>query len=349
MEFGIYHEFVSLTGRPDSEAFAEAFGIVDAAEQYGLDVMWLAELHFDPARSVLSAPMVVAAAIAGRTERMKIGTSVQVLPLNNPLRIAEEGATLDQICHGRLIFGAGRSGVAKTYEAYNISYAESKERFNESLEIIERAWKEPIFSHKGKYYQFDDVSVVPRPYQRPTPEIRVAAQSPDTFPTLGEQGRPMFLSVRHENANMFLSHVDIYQKAWAAAGHPGRGRVYLRAAGFVAPTEAEARARYEPTLMHHYRSQAKLLADSARRLNTPADSPRWKTVARLETITFDEAVKGSVLLGTPDMVTEQLKALEKELGLDGIQFEFNGGGKVEPAHEKESLRLLCQEVKPAFK
>ena len=348
MEFGIYHEFVSQPGRPDSQAFADAFGIVDAAEQYGLDVMWLAELHFDPARSVLSSPMLIAAAIAGRTERMKIGTSVQVLPLSNPLRIAEEGATLDHICQGRLIFGVGRSGVAKTYEAYNISYAESKDRFNEALEIIERAWKEPTFSHTGRFYQFDDVSVVPRPFQQPTPEIRVAAQSPDTFPTLGEQGRPMFLSVRHENANMFLSYIDIYQKAWAAAGHPGRGKVYLRAAGFVGPTDAEAHERYKPTLMHHYRSQANLLEDSARRLNTPADSPRWKTVERLRTISYEEAIKGTVLVGSPDTVTTRLKALADELGLDGIQFEFNGGGKVQAAHEKEALRLLCQEVKPAF-
>ena len=348
MEFGIYHEFVSLPGRPDSDAFREAFGIVDAAEQYGLDVMWLAELHFAPARSLLSSPMVVAAAIAGRTERMKIGTSVQVLPLNNPLRIAEEGATLDHICQGRFIFGVGRSGVAYTYENYNIPYSESKERFNEALEIIERAWNQPTFSHKGKYYEFNDVSVVPRPFQQPSPEIRVAAQSPDTFPMLGEQGKGMFLSVRHENANMFLSYIDIYQQSWAAAGHPGRGKVYLRAAGFVAQTDAEAHERYKPTLMHHYRSQATLLEDSAKRLNTPADSPRWKTVERLRTITYEEAIQGTVLVGSPETVTRQLKALEQELGLDGIQFEFNGGGKVEPAHEKEALRLLCREVKPAF-
>ncbi len=348
MEFGIYHEFSSLVGRPDSLAFQEAFDIVDAAEDYGLDVMWLAELHFDAPRSVLSAPMVVAAAIAARTRRMKIGTSVQVLPLSNPLRIAEEAATLDQICHGRLIFGAGRSGVAKTYEAYNIPYAESKERFNESLDIIERAWKETNFSHSGKYYKFEDVTVVPRPYQQPTPEIRVAAQSPDTFPTLGEQGRGMFLSVRHEDARMFLPYIDIYRKAWSDAGHPGRGKVYLRAAGFVAPTAAEARARYEPTLIHHYRAQARLLADSARRLDTQADSPRWKTVERLETITYDEAINGTVCVGTPDMVIEKLKALETDLGLDGIQFEFNCGGKAEHAHERTSLRMLCQDVMPAF-
>jgi alkanesulfonate monooxygenase SsuD/methylene tetrahydromethanopterin reductase-like flavin-dependent oxidoreductase (luciferase family) len=349
MEFGIYHEFVSLTGRPDSDAFAEAFDIVDAAEEYGLDVMWLAELHFDAPRSVLSSPMVVAAAIGARTKRIKIGTSVQVLPLSNPLRLAEEAATLDQICHGRLIYGVGRSGVAKTYEAYNVPYAESKERFNEALEIIERAWTEIGFSHKGKYFQFEDVTVVPRPYQQPMPEVRVAAASADTFPTLGEQGRPMFISVRHEDARMFAPQIEIYRKAWVDAGHPGRGRVYLRAPGFVASTAAEAHARYEPTLIHHFRAQARLLADSSRRQNLSADNPRWKTVARLETITYDEAIKGTVCVGTPDMVTEKLKALDKDIGLEGIQFEFNCGGKAEHAHERESLRLLCQEVMPRFK
>src|ERR1700689_4145461 len=139
MEFGVFHEFPSLVGRPDSAAFEEAFDIVDGAERWGLDVIWLAELHFDPERSVLSSPMCIASAIAARTKRMKIGVAVQVLPLCNPLRIAEEAATVDQISHGRLIFGVGRSGVAKTYEAYGVPYAESRERFAETLEIILKA------------------------------------------------------------------------------------------------------------------------------------------------------------------------------------------------------------------
>ena len=83
---------------------------VDAAERLGLDVMWLAELHFEPRRSVLSAPLSIASAIAARTRRIKIGIAVQVLPLCHPLRLAEEAATVDQLSHGRLIFGVGRSG-----------------------------------------------------------------------------------------------------------------------------------------------------------------------------------------------------------------------------------------------
>ena len=149
MELGIYHEFPVLPGRSQAECFAAGFDIVDASEEYGLDVMWLAELHFDKRRALAASPLVLGTAIAVRTERIRIGTSVQVLPLANPLRIAEEAATLDHVSKGRLIFGVGRSGVVKTYEALNIAYSESKDREIECLEIIQRAWQEDNFSYKG--------------------------------------------------------------------------------------------------------------------------------------------------------------------------------------------------------
>jgi len=348
MEFGVFHEFPSLVGRPDSEAFEEAFDIVDGAERWGLDIMWLAELHFDPPRSVLSAPMCIAAAIAARTKRIKLGIAVQVLPLGNPLRIAEEAATVDQISRGRLIFGAGRSGVAKTYEAYNVPYSESKDRFTETLEIIEKAWSQKVFSHSGKYYRFDDVSLTPRPYQQPGPPIRVAATSPDTFTTIGAQGKPIFLAVRHEDARMFAPQIETYRKAWRDAGHPGNGHVSLRAPGFIAATADKARAEVEASLIHYYRAQGALLMDSARRTGLGPDDKRVKTSQRLTEITYDEAIAGSVFIGTPDSVSDQIRALQADLGLDGVLVELNCGGKVAHAHEMEALRLLCQEVMPRF-
>ena len=95
--------------------------------------------------------MTVAAAIAARTSRIKIGIAVQVLPLCHPLRLAEEVATVDQLSRGRLIFGVGRSGVVQTYDAYGVPYAESRDRFAETLDIVKRAWTEPRFSYRGKY------------------------------------------------------------------------------------------------------------------------------------------------------------------------------------------------------
>src|SRR5262249_27240696 len=112
MEFGMFHEIPAIPGRNANGGFEESLAQAEAAERFGADVMWLAELHFEPNRSLLSAPLSIASAIAARTRRVKIGIAVQVLPLCHPLRLAEEAATVDQLSRGRLIFGVGRSGVA---------------------------------------------------------------------------------------------------------------------------------------------------------------------------------------------------------------------------------------------
>src|SRR5436309_2572957 len=165
-------EFPPVGAGGDGAAFDQALAEVETAERVGLDAVWLAELHGAPERSVLSSPMMAAAAIAARTSTIKIGIAVQVLPLSHPLRLAEEAATIDQISHGRLIYGIGRSGVVRTYEDYGVSYAESRERFAETLDILRQAWTERKFSHEGKYFSFRDVSVTPKPYQKPYPELR---------------------------------------------------------------------------------------------------------------------------------------------------------------------------------
>lgn len=349
MEFGIYHEFPSLDGLSDDVAFRDAFALVDAAEEWGLDVMWLAELHFDPARSVLSAPMCVASAIAARTTRMKIGIAVQVLPLCNPLRIAEEAATVDQISRGRLIFGVGRSGVAKTYEAYNVPYAESRLRFTETLEIIQQAWTRPAVSYAGRYFSFQDVAVTPRPYQADGPPIRIAAASADTFAGIGTLGKPIFVAIKHEDARLLAPNIRAYRDAWRAAGHPGNGSVHLRAPGYLAATHDAARDEAEASLIHYYRSQAALQLDTARRDGVDGTDKRVTAAERLNTITYDEALLGSVLIGTPDSVAQGLRSLRDDLGLDGIMLEMNCGGKIPLQREEAALRLLCQEVIPSFR
>src|SRR5271155_1446656 len=155
-EFGMFHEFHRPPGTSQEAAFDEAFRQVDAAERWGLDAMWLAELHTAPDRAVLAAPLTIASAIAARTRNIKIGTAVQVLPLCHPLRLAEEAATVDQISKGRLILGVGRSGVVSTYDAYQVPYDESRERFAETLDIVKAAWSQPRFSYEGKYHSFHD-------------------------------------------------------------------------------------------------------------------------------------------------------------------------------------------------
>src|SRR5213592_2522580 len=227
MEFGMFHEFPSMPGRGETEMFDESMAQVDAAERWGLDAMWLAEIHFAPERTYLSAPLSVASAIAARTRRMKIGTAVQVLPLCHPLRLAEEAATVDQISHGRLIFGVGRSGFPRTYEAYGVPYGESRVRFAETLEILKKAWTEDPFSYSGKYYSFQNVRATPKPYQKPWPEIRIAANSPDTFPAIGKLGHGVFVAVRLGTLSELAPNIKAYREGWKEGGHPGEGQVFL--------------------------------------------------------------------------------------------------------------------------
>jgi len=347
MEFGMFHQFPVVPGQSQTDAFEQAFHQVDAAERYGLDAMWLAELHVDPARSMLASPMTIASAIAVRTSRIKIGIAVQVLPLCHPLRIAEEAATVDQISGGRLIFGVGRSGLPRTYEAYGIPYAESRDRFAETLEIIERAWSQPRFSFEGKYHRFDDVAVTPKPRQKPLPPIRVAASSPDTFAAIGRLGYPIFVMPRGTFADM-ASPIESYREAYSAVGHPGRGQVYMRVPLYVAETYERARSEPESSIMHFFREQAARLRASANRAGTSASEGRAERAAMLDTLTYDDALRGKIIIGTPDMVADQLHGLQETLGLDGILAELNTGGRIPHDCVVRVLQLLCQEVMPRF-
>src|SRR3954465_4833850 len=156
MEFGIFHEFWSTGAASTQEAFKNSFAQIAAAEEWSLDALWLAEIHMNPTRSLVSAPLTVASAIAARTSRIRIGTAGQILPLGHPLRLAEETATLDQISGGRLIFGVGRSAFPRAHNAYGISYEESQDRFAESLDIIKMAWTEPTCFYQGRYHSFEN-------------------------------------------------------------------------------------------------------------------------------------------------------------------------------------------------
>ena len=327
MEFGMFHEFPSMPGRGETEMFDEAMEQVDGAERWGLDVMWLAEIHFAPERTYLSSPLAIAGAIAGRTSRMKIGIAVQVLPLCHPLRLAEEAATVDQVSRGRLIFGVGRSGVVSTYDAYQVPYDESRDRFAETLDIVKKAWTEPKFSYEGRYHSFADVACSPRPYQGKLPPIRVAA------------------STRHATWTDVGPQVASYQDGWKAAGRQGRGQAYVGSPIYVAETDERAREEARESVEYFYKLQYELIAESARR------SGRQNFIDRAEhlrTLTYDDVLRDNVIVGSPETVAARLRDLRERIGFDGILAELNCGGLIPHDRVMNALRLLCQEVKPRF-
>jgi alkanesulfonate monooxygenase SsuD/methylene tetrahydromethanopterin reductase-like flavin-dependent oxidoreductase (luciferase family) len=328
MEFGIFHEFWSTRAGSQAEAFANSFAQIQAAEEWGLDAVWLAEIHMNPTRALVTAPLVIASAIAARTSRIKIGTAVQILPLGHPLRLAEETATLDQISGGRLIFGVGRSAFPRAYDAYGISYQESQDRFAESLDIIKRAWTEPTCSHDGRYYSFNNFTLVPRPVQQPHPEIRIAASQPDTYDAIGHLGYPLFSAVRASPLSELAGHTQAYREAWEAAGHAGRPRAYLQVPIYIAETRERALADAEAGMMRFATYRADLL--------------RGPPV-------YVEVQREKCIVGTPDMVADRLRELREEALIDGVSAEINPGSMLSHEQVMASLRLFCQEVMPRLK
>ena len=345
MEFGSFMEFHAREGRSQNADFQEAFNHIDLAEKLGLDTVWLAESHFNPSRSVLSAPLIVAAAVSGKTERISIGTAVQVLPLGNPLRIAEEVATLDHLSKGRFQFGIGRSGLPGAYEGYNISYGESRERFFESLNIIREAFTKERFSYSGKFHQYEDVCLTPKPFQKPHPPMRVAATTSETFPLLGEMGMPIFVGVRGLSLADVSQQVKTYREALDKNGHTS-GSVSLRVPVHVSKTTEKALENSEMSFMKQFHRLGSQLGSSVGKETADSGVERSERSSRLSEIRWENIQGEKVAVGDPETVAAQLGRMIEELGLDSIAAEFNAGEDIPEAIVEESLRLFCTQVKP---
>jgi alkanesulfonate monooxygenase SsuD/methylene tetrahydromethanopterin reductase-like flavin-dependent oxidoreductase (luciferase family) len=342
MKVGIFLE-ETRRGLDQAEALRETLRIAEAAEAGGLHGVWLGELHCLPDRSVLSAPLLVATAIAARTRRIRIGTAVHLLPLNNPVRIAEEVATLDQISDGRFEFGIGRSGAPRAYIAYGIPYEESQARFLEALEIIREAWKGQPFSYEGEFYRVTNVTVAPRPRQEPHPPLRMAAISQETFLTVARMGLALFVGLRLTDVSELREQLLTYRRAWKDAGHPGDGSAYLRIPVYVAPTEEAAREEPGESIRYYFKRQAEF----ARGGGGPA-ARREALAEQLASLSYEEILESRVAFGSAAGVIDRLTRLRDELGLDGIVVELNPGGLIPAELERRSLDLLAREVVPAL-
>ena len=171
------------------------------------------------------------------------------------------------------------------YEAYGIPYGEALgERFAEVLEILKRSWADERFSFEEKFHKFQNVTIVPRPLQKPYPPLRVAATSADTYRAIGAMGLPLFVAVRLGTFEELGAHIAVYHEAYKLAGHEGQGEVYLRVPIYVAKTETLARADPEQSIMQFYKTLGLQFEVSAGRPGARADEQRAERGQALQTI-----------------------------------------------------------------
>ncbi len=342
MNFGIFTMFPVREGGTQQAVIREYLDLADVAEQVGIDVFWLGESHFRRQRAVLASPLIAASAVAARTKRMRVGIAVQVLPLANPVRVAEEAAMVDHISGGRLDFGVGRSSFLESYQGYGVSYEESRPLFFEALEIIRKSWGEEPFTYEGKYYRFHDVDVVPKPLQKPHPPIRVAVESRDTFSLMGRLGFPIFIRYQM-SVGEIQDLLGQYQEERHNAGFDGPNDVILQIPAYVAETEAEAYEEPRESTMRQRRLTAQAVA-----AGHGADQETAERLGRLYTESYDDLL-GRVAFGTPERVVERLEWFRDTFGLSGVSLDVNPGGQLPYDRVVRSVRLLCDRVVPEIR
>jgi len=201
------------------ETALERFSIMD---QTGYDAVWLAEHHFS-SFSVCPSVHMMGTMAAARTKRLRIGTAVSLAPFYNPLRLAEEVALLDVLSGGRVNWGAGRGFERSEFAAFGIPGEESAPRFHETVDIVLKAWTNQRLSYQGKFYQYENVEVLPKPFQTPHPPVWMAASSMTAIDWAAGQGHSILMDPHSSRADLIRKRRH-YAAKMAAAGFSDAGR-----------------------------------------------------------------------------------------------------------------------------
>jgi alkanesulfonate monooxygenase SsuD/methylene tetrahydromethanopterin reductase-like flavin-dependent oxidoreductase (luciferase family) len=276
------------------------------------------------------------AAVSQRTSRVRLGTSVVVLPLHHPLEVAEQLAMVDLMSGGRLEVGFGRGFVAHDYEVLGVPYDDAQDRLIDALQVLRKAWSGGAFSHEGTHYRVDDVELWPRPEQRPHPPIWMAcSNNPKSFEWAGSHGYRL-LTIGYLRPIPALAELTrIYRDAWAAAGHGNETTIGTHYHVVVAEDRREARRIAEGGLTEHVR-----LNQASQSLSKGAHPPANRGVSIPELV--DE---GRLIAGDPEDCAGVLRRVADEIGGTETHclFQF---GDIPFSVAERSMALFAAEVMP---
>ena len=350
MRFGLFYLPSSLPATR-AEGAERLRAVVEQAgygEELGFDSVWLAEHHFHSFGGLFSATPVIGAAIAQRTAKMRIGTAVILLPYHHPLRIAEDYATLDCLSGGRLEFGVGHGFVKWEALTFGIPLEELRDRFRENLDVILKAWTEPVLNHQGRFHQFRGVEVWPRPAQEPHPTVWMAATtSVESFELSGRYGFHMMLIPFLNEVEELRLKVEAYFKARRAAGHAAStARVLGVYHAYVGESSAEAQAAGAQGLAEYNSAAAQAHGLTPGMADPESYRSHDRHRAQIRELTFADLVARSrVLVGAAEEVREKVAYLRERLYLTDLAGNFALGGLTD-AQARASMRRFIEKVAP---
>ncbi|HJV54560.1 MAG TPA: LLM class flavin-dependent oxidoreductase [Methylomirabilota bacterium] len=353
MRFGTYFFLQAPPGHRHADIIQRELDQMVLSETLGFDEVWLTEHHFiDYGLSV--DPATLASALASRTSRVRIGLAAAILPFHDPIRLAEKLALVDIISRGRLDVGVGRGNRPSEFIGYRVPQVESRERFDEAVQILQRAWTEERFSYDGRYFKIPEVRVIPKPLQRPHPPLYQVCVSPDSIEGTALRGWPMLNSLLFGGVEQLVAARDRYVATLQKAGRTAAEITALLGLWgvsrqiYVAPTDAQALAEARDAEMWYQESFRKFLIPERIEESHPTLQPGFRAMAeRLSKITWEGLVAETLAFGSPETVARHIEQM-RQLGIGQVMCWMNFGGLPEDK-VRRSMELFAREVMPRFK
>ena len=341
MKFGAHYlpTYVPDLDGPLPEYYRRMFEQMEEMDRLGYDDIWVTEHHFAMYGGTLPHPPTFMAAIARTTKDIRLGVAINVLPLHNPIEVAESYAMVDVISNGRLDFGVGKGSESHEYKKAGVNQQEATGRLYEGTEVLLQAWSDKPVNFSGQFYNYDNVPVFPKPVQRPHPKFWVGcARSEDSFRWAGKHGfNLMTLPYLYREPHLLPGLVKIYRSALAEAGRDftqtevlGKFHIYVSSSLDKAIEEAS------PYLANYFD------------VHKAADPDRQEQGLLTQRDARTQLSEGFVIAGDPDRCVNTIERWREEVGLTTISGTFHFGGMPQEMAMK-NIRLFADKVMPRLK
>ena len=348
MRFSLFTEIQCPTGASPAARLQEFLEQAELADRLGFHAYWIAEIHCQPRFSLLSAPYVVLGAAAQRTRRLRLGVAVNTVPIHHPVSLAEQAAMLDLVSNGRMEFAAGGGHPhSRAYECFGADHKTTHEIMAEGLEIVRRAWSDPVLTFKGKFFSIPGVVVNPKPVQNPPPPFYIATSSLDGVALAVRLGSHLMLPIHTRTPEQVSEYAQAYWHGLENSGcDPGTKELALLVPTHLAATTATARAHCESGIMSYFKTIADMRSDYTEwlvgrgedlpaRLKSPVTQPvNFVTVCSQHAVVSDSAT-----------AVAALKELVKNTGATHFLAWFNIGSVPHPLI-MEAMHQFAAEVMP---
>lgn len=348
MDFGLtFFPEVDPEQKPADEYFRESLDLVEAAEGLGYGHVRSIEHHFTGYGGYSPNSILMLTAAAQRSKTMKLITGAVIPAFNHPVRTAEDLCMLDAISGGRLQVGFGRGFLPYEFTNFKISRDDSIERYREGVEQVDLLMRTENATSHGKFFSFDNITTYPRPTQSPRPPFMVAANiTEESYEYAGRNGH--WIMVVPMTASRLREYLETYHQAYRAAGHPGRGKVFLSFHMFVDPDPRRAREIARPHVESYFKAIMRSIKDIG---TTLSDNYKGyeKQAEHFKAITLETLIEtGSAWVGSPAEVRDQIESFNDACGgfdYASLQVNFH---LLPYAESLRSLTLFGEEVIPYF-